>query len=162
MPANSDRLSVYLPDSNLLWTDNLAPGTAIVGNPAPDLDDRIMVDYEGAVYDQVNLRRYADRVACAAGRQSVRYPTRARLWVKPETLRRIGEWDPLEGRVILDSPEDAAALAAYLGLADLGDEIESSDAHHEMRRSVRAAFASGDPAQHFAARLMARRYRLNL
>jgi hypothetical protein len=144
---------VYVPAGATSF--GIAPRSGIVGRPD---GERLLVDYEGNVYGAQNLRRYADRLLQAHGRQQARYPTVARIWVERAAMRRVGSLDVAEGRVVLDDAQAEQAVAAWLGQSVLDPaELESDSAHHLRRREWRAAAASPDPAlRHFARRELER------
>lgn len=147
------KFAVYLPLTARLRA-TIAAGSGIVGSPDAD---RITLDYEGAIYHQESLARFADRVYYAAGRHLVRYPTVARLSVKPADVRRIGTFDGNEGEVHLVRGE-ATALAAWLGVGHISrTELLATGSRYEKRRSIRAALASGNAVTIAKARAYAAR-----
>lgn len=146
-------LAVYVPANDHLRT-TIRAGSGIVGTPE---GSRITLDYEGAIYGQTSLARFADRVAQAAGRHVTHYPTVARLAARPGDVRRIGDWDCLEGEVRLTG-DGAAYLAAWLGVPIVApDELLAGGARYEKRRAIRAALSSGDPLAVANARAYAAR-----
>ena len=150
---SANGLAVYVP-SDVRLVATIRTGSGLVGSPE---NGRVMVDYEGAIYDQPSMARFADRVAHAAGRHVESYPTTARIWVKPEVLTRVGTWNDLDGEVRL-SPGAEPALAAWLGVPRVpAHELQATGARYEKRRAIKAALASGDPVQIANARMYARR-----
>jgi hypothetical protein len=79
-------------------TDNAAAnfkeGSAIVAEEGKDL---YLLHYEGNVYDACNLKTFAGKLICAAGRKATKYPTTALLGVPKETFEQdyliAGEFD---------------------------------------------------------------------
>ncbi|MBS1895472.1 MAG: hypothetical protein JST59_29585 [Actinobacteria bacterium] len=95
-------------------TKGIRRGSGVVGAPQPGAE-RVAVYYEGAIYDQPELARLADRVFHAHGRLVENYPTVARMAVARASLVEAGTFDPASGTIM---PIDAAAeavLAAWLG-----------------------------------------------
>jgi len=87
----ADTHVIYVPkDANDL---GIAPGSGIVGNVEQQYPDRILVYYEGNVYDAENMRRFAERVYNAADRQVARYPTSAMMAVRRDELIEVGRFD---------------------------------------------------------------------
>ena len=146
-----DTISIFVPAPGKSLSPFIAARSAIVGRE-PD-GGRISVYYEGNIYDYSGMIRFADRVACAAGRLVERYPTVARASLPESDLARIGYWDDEAGLVIPDEPGAQAALAAYLETAILDpDELVGiSSSRWQIRRELEAARASADPAVRFAA-----------
>lgn len=105
-------ITVYVPDADKLTV--IDRGSGIVGTVEAwpvHQGDHVLIDYEGNRYGAVNLRTFADRVARAWDRQSVRYPTVARMVVHKQALVEVGEYDQAEGVVRVTN---AAALADWL------------------------------------------------
>ena len=73
---------------------NFKEGSAIV---AEEKKDYYLLHYEGNVYDACNMRTFAGKLICAAGRKAENYPTSAILGVPKENLDRdyliAGEFD---------------------------------------------------------------------
>lgn len=102
------KLPIYVPRGSRL--SFIAKGSGIVGTSLSAT--HVLIDYEGNLYDAVNLRTFRARVAHAAARHIDRAPTIARVTCAPEDLRSIGFYD--EGKhelVITDGP----TLALWLG-----------------------------------------------
>jgi hypothetical protein len=120
-PTMSDRLVVYVPASQTTpLAIIVAPGSAIIGPAGSGESDgieHVSVDYEGAVYGQVNIKTYADRARHAADRQLRRYPTVARCVVLRSELRQVGWFDPLEGVTLLAGAEEV--VASWLGVNEI-------------------------------------------
>jgi hypothetical protein len=155
----TESLIVYLPDPARAGRISIVPGSGIVGR---DEGERVQIDYEGAIYGQASLARFADRVHQAAGRAVTGYPTVARMWMKREDLRRIGTWDARTGEVRLDDEAAATALAAWLGVMALAPaELLAGGANYERRRALQVALGSDDPAVVARARAWARTFGLD-
>jgi hypothetical protein len=90
-------LTVYLPAAGAPDTSGISAGSGVVGPELPDATGRIQIDFEGNLYDAVNMRRYEERVYHAASRQLWNngrgYPTVARLWVEPTSVIAVGTID---------------------------------------------------------------------
>ena len=80
---------VYLPAGGNRPTAHIVRGSAIVGQPEPSSDE-VTIYFEGAIYDQHNVRTLADRAKHAAGRMIEQYPTIATRVVPRETLTAVG------------------------------------------------------------------------
>ena len=106
-------LAIYVPAPGSPGCTGIIEGSGIVGTPAAE--DRVLIDYEGARYDQVNMVTWADRLVHAAGRHTQRYPTVARRVVRASELLEVGQFDPDECRAYLDG-EHNDALVAWLGI----------------------------------------------
>lgn len=78
---------VFVPREGDPATKGIGKGSGIVGAPLPGTD-RVVVDYEGAIYEQAGMARLADRVFYAHGRLVERYPTVARITVPPRLAGR--------------------------------------------------------------------------
>ncbi|POP51549.1 hypothetical protein [Zhongshania marina] len=68
----------------------LLKGTAIVSDRSLLSGGLIEVYYEGNKYGACNLLHFEDKALCAVGRLIQRYPTVAKMWVKPESLKQVG------------------------------------------------------------------------
>jgi hypothetical protein len=110
------RLTLYVPvDAK---GSHIAGGSAIVGSPGEDQRDateRLVIDFEGNVYNAENLQDYAGRLQCAAGRHADRCPTVARRHVDVNTMHAVGSaaWISGVGWVV-ERLDDPAALQAWL------------------------------------------------
>jgi hypothetical protein len=109
---------VYLPVGGNRVTADIVRGSAIVGQPEPRSDE-VTIYFEGAIYDQHNVRTLADRAKHAAGRMIERYPTIATRVVLRETLTAVGIFDSCEGWIMLTGPSSERAVAEWLGMAQL-------------------------------------------
>lgn len=84
-------LTVYVPAERVRGRLRVAvAGSAIVGPSSPDELGRVMVDYEGGIYDQDF--DFDKKLFHAAGRHIGRYPTVARAWVPAEDLMAVGTY----------------------------------------------------------------------
>lgn len=105
-------IPVYVPTDSS--KHGILPGSAIVGEWEFSVG-RVTLDYEGNRYGAVNLMRYVERCLTAWDRHVTHYPTTARVYVNSHEVIKIGEFDPLEKRVIVD-PLDEPKLVRWLGL----------------------------------------------
>ena len=117
---------IFVPEQGDISAHGIRAGSAIVGAPVPGAD-RVVVYYEGAVYGQSQMVRFADRVFHAHGRLVERYPTVARMALPRTSLVEVGTFDPPSGTVTPIDGRAEAALAAWLG----SEEIDPA----ELRRS---------------------------
>jgi hypothetical protein len=115
------RLVLYVPHPESRLCTELAHGSAIVGLPLASGGVRIY--YEGNTIGAVNLDRYRQKAAQAAGRMihnyPAGYPTRAREDVDPREVVEIGNIEPLSGRLQITSRSDE--LSWWIDPADLAD-----------------------------------------
>ena len=93
--------TLYVPNAGSPLRISIREGSGIVGTDVPG-DDRVMIDYEGAIYGQSNIRTYEDRVWQAWGRHTENYPTVARAYVKREELIEVGFLDPERREIHVD------------------------------------------------------------
>jgi len=100
---------VYVPKAGTETARLVADGSGVVGSPGRE--GLVTIDYEGAVYGQESLARYAVRVLHAADRHATRYPTLARMVVPEEELVLVGWWIIPDRRVAL-ADEAARDLVA--------------------------------------------------
>lgn len=84
-------LAIYVPTHDSHLRKTIVAGSAIVGSPAED--DRIMIDYEGNIYNSSNMVSFDNKLLIAAGRHIDHYPTVARSWVKGSELIPVGTYD---------------------------------------------------------------------
>jgi hypothetical protein len=114
-------LVLYVPHPGSRLCTELAHGSAIVGLPLASGGVRIY--YEGNIIGAVNLDRYRQKAAQAAGRMihnyPAGYPTRAREDVDPREVVEIGNIEPLSGRLQITSRPDE--LSWWIDPADLAD-----------------------------------------
>jgi hypothetical protein len=116
--APAREIVVYLPNGGDPATADIVRGSAIVGRPrfgSPELT----IYFEGAIYDQANVRTFADRATQAAGRMVERYPTVARREVSCDALTAVGTFDLGRRRIILTGPYSERAVAEWLGTVQL-------------------------------------------
>jgi hypothetical protein len=109
---------VYLPSGSDPSTARIVRGSAIVGQPQPG-SDQVRIYFEGAIYDQLNVRALADRASHAAGRMVEEYPTTATGVVPRDALVVVGTFDLREGRILLTGPHSERAVADWLGVPRL-------------------------------------------
>ena len=119
-------INVYVPAPGSHVRRTIAEGSGIVGTME---DDRLLIDYEGNLYGAVNIKTFADRVDVAWGRHRVRYPTVARMLVKPEEMRHVGEYDQELGVVLV---HDLPALANWISV-----ELSEDERNPELWRAGR-------------------------
>lgn len=103
-------LTVYVPREGSPAAARLAPRSAVVGEP---VEGGIDCHYEGAVYDQANLRRFHERLYCAASRRAERYPTTARARFPADSLVPVATYDAARG--VVTAVQDGEALARWSG-----------------------------------------------
>jgi hypothetical protein len=134
-------LAVYVPAPDVDLC--LAKGSGIVGVPLlewwrqqgedpRDTDrtypedsesDRVVIDFEGAIYGQVNMATWADRLLHAAGRHVQVYPTTARQVVHASSLVQVGLWVIEDNRVVVPCDPEGEALRCWLDVKDLEPEM---------------------------------------
>lgn len=124
-----ESVSVYVPSGD--GTLPIAAGSGIVGIERGPWCD---IWFEGNLYGAVNLTRWVERVACAAGRMTENYPTSARMVVPSNWLRRVGEYDIERGCAWVEDKERASEWSGE----DLS-EIEWSAAG-ELKNSILGRF----------------------
>lgn len=84
----------------------IAPTSAIIAAIDQAGPGRVLIHFEGNLYDFENLKAYAERVRQAAGRQVDRYPTIAKMQVTSEELIEVGRYDYVADRVVsITSPD---------------------------------------------------------
>jgi hypothetical protein len=113
---------VFVPRVGDASTTGIRKGSGIVGAPLPGAE-RVVVYYEGAIYEQTEMARLADRVFYAHGKLVNSYPTMARMSAPRTSLVEVGTFDATSATI---TPIDAAAeddLATWLGTERL-DPVE--------------------------------------
>jgi hypothetical protein len=105
-------VAVFVPVAGKL--EVIDRGSGIVGDRW--VGDEVLIDYEGNRYGYANVKTFADRCARAYDRQSVSYPTVARMVVHRDALIQVGTFDQ-DQRVVYS--ENDAALREWLGLDDV-------------------------------------------
>ncbi|MHB8509509.1 MAG: hypothetical protein ACYDGR_12810 [Candidatus Dormibacteria bacterium] len=98
----ADEYRVFVPAPGSRLERELAHGSGIVGSH--EVGGRVLIDYDGAIYGQSGMARWADRVLYAADRHGVpweRAPTIARQSVSPSEVIEVGTWAPRLLRITL-------------------------------------------------------------
>lgn len=101
----ADEYHVFVPAPGSRLERELAHGSGIVGSR--EVGGRVLIDYEGAIYGQGGMARWADRVLYAADRHGVpwqRAPAIARQWVSPSEVIEVGTWAPGLNHIALFVP----------------------------------------------------------
>jgi hypothetical protein len=114
----SREVVVYVPAAGHRAIAGIARGSAIVGQPDARRED-VRIYYEGAVYEQSEMRTLADRAVYACGRMTDSYPTTAAMSVPRDALVAVGTFDPSAGEIVLTGEQSAAAVAEWLGMPQL-------------------------------------------
>jgi hypothetical protein len=109
----SREVVVYVPAAGHRATAGIARGSAIVGRPDARRED-VRIYFEGAVYEQSEMRTLADRAVYACGRMVDGYPTTAAMSVPREALVAVGTFDPTTSEIVLTGDQSAAAVAEWL------------------------------------------------
>jgi hypothetical protein len=109
---------VYVPVRATVATASIARGAAIVGRPDARREE-VRIYYEGAIYEQCEMRTLADRAVYACGRMVDNYPTTAVMSVPREALVAVGTFDPSSNEIVLTGDQSAAALAEWLDMSQL-------------------------------------------
>lgn len=133
---------IFLPQPSTPTAKLIDPASAVVGTPT---GDEVTVYFESNRHDAVNLRRWSDRVECAAGRLQGSYPTVARATVPRAELHSVGWYDAETGKVLFHTPEEKAAVAAWC--EESTEELETTT-RAERRAYTDAALlqmAGGNP-----------------
>lgn len=108
-------MPLYVPSNT--FDHDILPGSAIVG----DFDSkvgRIMLDFEGNKYGWDNLHRYVERAMHAWDRHVQRYPTISRMYVQAHEVVIVGEYDPLNKRIVIH-PLDMPKVEQWLGMSPI-------------------------------------------
>jgi hypothetical protein len=116
--SGTGEIVVYLPNGGGRATADIVRGSAIVGQPDAG-SDQVTIYFEGALYDQENIRTLADRANQAAGRMIQRYPTTAMRAVPRDVLMAVGTFDLHTRQIILTGPHSEGAVAEWLGMVQL-------------------------------------------
>jgi hypothetical protein len=128
---------LYIPRGGYPATADIAPGSAIVGEPQAGAAE-IEVYFEGAIFGQENMRTLADRATHAAGRMLERYATSAARIVPRDALLAVGTFDFREGRITLTGADSERAVAAWLGTPQL-DPAELAQGARQAARATDVA-----------------------
>ena len=116
-----EQVRVYVPTPGSTLERAIKHGSGIVGTPE---GERVMIDFEGAIYGQSGMARWADRVLYAADRHGTHAPTVARAWIEPEELMEVGVWFPADNRIrLIVSPE---SVKHWVDLEGKGEELVRS------------------------------------
>jgi hypothetical protein len=107
---------VFVPTGEHPATAMIASGSGIVGRP--DGGSLTEIWFEGAIYEQVNMTSFADRVANAYDRMATAYPTTAKIVVPRDALVVVGIFVPRDGRIELTGPTSEAQVARWLADGD--------------------------------------------
>jgi hypothetical protein len=137
---------IYVPAAGF----GIAAGAAVVGRPAAD---GVMLDFEGNLYGASGMETFEGRLQHAAGRATSRYPTVARMLVRPEQVVRVGtarRSEALGGWVVVSIvyPE---AFAGWLGAEPL-PPLHGSSGMRERAMSILASGAGMAHLMHDMAR----------
>lgn len=125
---------VYVPRGGYPSTADIARSSAIVGEPG-DRAAEVEVYFEGAIFDQENMRTLADRATHAAGRMLERYSTRATRIVPRDALLAVGTFDFRRGQITLTGADSERVVAAWLGTP----QLDPAELAQGARRAARAA-----------------------
>lgn len=106
---------VYVPSESFDHT--ILPGSGIVGDFEPSIG-KVTLDFEGNKWGAENLTRYVERVMHAWDRHITRYPTISRMYVRSHEVLIVGDYDPLQKRVIVN-PFDLPKLEKWLGMSPI-------------------------------------------
>jgi hypothetical protein len=128
---------VYVPSGGFQATADIARGSAIVGELRAGAAE-VEVYFEGAIFDQENMRTLANRATHAAGRMLERYATTATRIVPRDALLAVGTFDFREGKITLTGSDSGRAVAAWLGTPQL-DPAELAQGGRGRRTAARAA-----------------------
>lgn len=121
---------------------HIRAGSGVVGRVRAQGD--LLAYFEGNLLGASNMVTWADRAYHAMGRMISDYPTSAMLVAPAGEFVRIGQWDEIEGRAILDGPDAERRLAVWLGAEALDPaELLASSPTFENRRMLRAMRANG-------------------
>ena len=111
-------LNVYVPCSNTFTATAIAKKSAIVGT---QIEDRIMLDYEGNLYGAANLESWDECLLVAAFRHIDHAPTVARIHANESELKQVGTFNPAT-RVFTPMPEMKDTLDDWLELAKVNHD----------------------------------------
>lgn len=100
-PFRDELLRVYVPTLTASIRKMIVPGSAIVSRGRVE-DARILVYFEGNIYNSASMRKYSERVLHAAGRLVTRYPTIALAAVPPGDLIQVGTYSTIPPRLAID------------------------------------------------------------
>lgn len=85
-------VNVYVPREGSPVVKDIMPRSALVGVEQRVSDGvRVRLDFEGGKYEA--RMAFEQKLLLAATRHEEKYPTTARLWVKPEELVLVGTYD---------------------------------------------------------------------
>jgi hypothetical protein len=132
---------VYVPAGGHPATQGIARGSAILGRPVPGAEE-VQIHYEGAIFDQSEMRTLADRAVYACGCLLDDYPTTATRLVPRDALVAVGSFHPATGEVLLTGQTSASAVATWLGVPVLDPA--------ELRRGRLPTVSAGELAARLA------------
>jgi hypothetical protein len=104
--------------------------------------DHVIVYFEGNRYGAMNLRRWVDRVSCAADRLLTKYPTVAVACLDRTTLLEVGTLDPTAGVATLHDEQCREIVARWAG-EDVKVEEYTLRALRDRKIEDSALLASG-------------------
>lgn len=84
---SSESLSIIIPKMTGTQHHFIQPGSAIVGYDPQNIPGTTLIYYEGNLFNIENLQTYWQRLLCAAGRCTQRYPTIARALFAAEVFK---------------------------------------------------------------------------
>lgn len=115
-------LELFIPVSGTTTEKLIDRGSAIVAKPNSNI-----FYYEGNRHKAENLVTYEQRIVCAAGRLTARYPTIAFGQFNPADLTKIGTYDAFTGWVL--SVLDFQKLHEWV---DRKDTLSLTDTNHAV------------------------------
>ena len=153
--------TIYVPAKDSTLNLTIREGSGIVGIGEHDVNDMVLIDFEGNLYNSVSFKTWADRVYHAWDRATAKYPTIARQLARRSDLIEVGTFEPIFGRIELD-PNSAQLAADWLGLNvdQLEPELLSTSRHHVDVRTVQGWTPEQRRQLRFLPRLEQERYRV--
>jgi hypothetical protein len=88
--------AVVVPNAEhvLQVSSSIAPGSGIVAFRVEEAPTKLVLYYEGNIYDAVNLRAFQQRVHQSYGRMTARYGTIAQSMLPAEWFTVVGAYSP--------------------------------------------------------------------